>query len=213
MTIIVKDNALQIERLTLGPYGTNAYIVTCLKTNAAVLVDAPAEANTLIQKLEGAEVKYILMTHNHPDHTGALKKLYSRLEVPLAAHEADAADLPVKPDIYLNGGDNLEVGNLNIEVIHTPGHTPGCLCFRVGKYLLSGDTIFDGGPGASWSPADLKQIIGSITTKVFTLPDDTQIFPGHGESTVLKKEKDEYAVFASKPHDPGLYGDIVWLTS
>jgi hydroxyacylglutathione hydrolase len=213
MTIEVKDDSLQIEKLSLGPYGTNAYIVTCLKTKASVLVDAPAKAKTIMEKLEGTEVKYILMTHNHMDHTGALVKLHSKLGVPLAAHEADAADLPVKPDMFLNDGDILSVGDLKMSVIHTPGHTPGCICFKVGKYLLSGDTIFNGGPGKSWSPADLKQVIESITTKIFTLPDDTQIFPGHGESTVLKTEKDAYAVFASKTHKPDLYGDIVWLTS
>jgi len=213
MTVVVKDDSLQIERLSLGPFGTNAYIVTCLKTKASVLVDAPAEADTLINKLEGTEISYILMTHNHMDHTGALKELHSRLGVPLAAHEADAADLPVKPDVYLNDGDTLSVGDLTIEVIHTPGHTPGCLCFRLGTCLLSGDTIFAGGPGKSWSPAGFQQIIESITMKIFTLPDDTQIFPGHGDSSVLKKERNEYAVFASKTHKPDLYGDIVWLTS
>jgi glyoxylase-like metal-dependent hydrolase (beta-lactamase superfamily II) len=79
--------------------------------------------------------------------------------------------------------------------------------------LISGDSIFPGGPGKTRSPAALKQIIKSITEEIFVLPDDTQIYPGHGDSTVLKKEKDEFAVFSSRLHDPGLCGDVLWLSS
>jgi len=213
MTVVVKNDDIQIEKLPLGPFGTNAYIIVCQKTQDSVLIDAPAEADTLLENLKGANIKYILMTHNHMDHTGTLTELHSKLQVPLAVHEADATGLPEKPDILLNDGDTLTVGDLKIEVIHTPGHTPGGLCFRTGNYLMSGDTIFTGGPGKTRSPAALKQIIESITGKIFVLPDDTQIHPGHGESTILKKEKEEFAVFSSRNHDPDLCGDIVWLTS
>jgi len=96
-------------------------------------------------------------------------------------------------------------------VLHTPGHTPGSLCFRVGRYLISGDTIFPGGPGRTSSPDDFKQIVKSITEKIFVLPDDTQIYPGHGNSTVLKNEKEEFAVFTSRPHEPNLCGEVLWL--
>ncbi len=213
MVVVAKDDTLQIEKLQLGPFGTNAYIVVCQKTRDSVLVDTPAEANTILERLEGTNPRYILLTHNHMDHVGALSELHSRLKVPLAAHASDSGNLPSKPDMLLNDGDTISVGKLVIDVLHTPGHTPGSLCFKVGSYLISGDTIFTGGPGKSWSPAALKQIINSITEKIFVLPDDTQIYPGHGDSTVLKKEKDEFAVFSSRPHDPGLHGDIVWLKS
>jgi hydroxyacylglutathione hydrolase len=213
MAIIVKDDNIQVERMLLEPYGTNAYIITCLKTKASVLIDAPSEAETIIRKLKDTVVKYILLTHNHEDHTGALVELRKKLGVPLAAHQADSKKLPVQPDMFLKNGDILSVGELKLDVIHTPGHTPGCLCFRTGTYLFSGDTIFSSGPGRTFSPSGLKQIIQSITTKIFTLPDDTQIFPGHGKATVLKKERGEYALFALKEHKPNLYGDIVWLES
>jgi len=213
MAVVANDDDIRIDKLPLGPFGTNAYILVCKKTQDSVLIDAPAEPETLIDKLKGTNPKYILLTHNHFDHTGALSELHSRLKVPLAAHAADSGNLPVKPEISLNDGDNIPVGNLNIEVIHTPGHTPGSLCFRAGSYLISGDTIFTAGPGKTGSPAALKQIIESLTAKIFVLPDDTQIHPGHGESTVLKKEKEEFAVFSSRPHDPNLCGDVVWLTS
>jgi glyoxylase-like metal-dependent hydrolase (beta-lactamase superfamily II) len=79
--------------------------------------------------------------------------------------------------------------------------------------LIAGDTIFPGGPGRTISPTALREIIESITRKIFVLPDDTQVYPGHGDSTALKKEKDEFAVFSSRPHDPQLCGDVLWLSS
>jgi len=213
MVVVVKDDDIQIERLELGPWGTNSYIVTCQKTRDSVLIDAPAEANTIIDRLKGTNPKYILLTHNHMDHIGALSELGSRLKVPLAAHALDTGNLPSPPEILLNNGDTVLFGNLKFEVLHTPGHTPGSLCFKVGHYLLSGDTIFSKGPGKTRSPVAFKQIVKSITEKIFVLPDDTQIYPGHGASTVLKKEKDEFAVFSSRPHNPDLCGDVLWLSS
>lgn len=111
------------------------------------------------------------------------------------------------------GSDTIDVGRLKLKVLHTPGHTPGSVCFLLGKYLISGDTIFPGGPGKTTTPADFEQIVKSIETKIFVLPDDTEVYPGHGDSTVLGKEKKEFAIFASRPHTPGLCGDVLWLSS
>jgi glyoxylase-like metal-dependent hydrolase (beta-lactamase superfamily II) len=178
-----------------------------------VLIDAPAEPGTIMDSLKNTNPKYILLTHNHMDHIGALAELQARLKVPLAAHALDTRNLPSPPEILLSDSDAVSFGNLKFEVLHTPGHTPGSLCFKVGHYLLSGDTIFAAGPGKTRAPADFKQIVQSITEKIFVLPDDTQIYPGHGDSTVLKKEKDEFAVFSSRPHNPDLCGDVLWLSS
>ncbi|MFQ5997517.1 MAG: MBL fold metallo-hydrolase [Dehalococcoidales bacterium] len=213
MTVVVKDDNLQIEQLQLGAFGTNAYIVTCQQTGDSVVLDAPAEADKIIERLKGTNPRYILLTHNHTDHTGALAELRSKLGIPLAAHTADAGILSSPPEIRLNDADTISFGNVKLEVLHTPGHTPGSLCFRTGKYLLSGDTIFPGGPGKTSSPANFQQIIKSITSQIFTLADDTQIYPGHGDSTVLKKEKEEFAIFSSRPHNPNLCGDVLWLSS
>lgn len=213
VSVIVKDNSIQIERLELGPWGTNAYIIICRKTLDSVLIDAPAEASTIIKRLKGTKPKYILLTHRHSDHIGALAELHSKLGVPLAVHAADSSRLPSPPEVLLDDGNTLPVGKLNLEVLHTPGHTPGSVCFKVSKYLISGDTIFPGGPGKSGSPDDLKQIIKSITEKIMVLPDDTDIYPGHGKTTTLKKEREEFAVFSSRPHDPNLCGDVRWLSS
>ena len=213
MSVIVKDDSIQIERLSLGPFGTNSYLLICQKTGASVIVDAPGDAEKVLKRLEGTHPKYILMTHNHMDHVDALAALKSALNVPLAAHEDDAGGLPVKPEQFLNDGDTISFGEIQLKVLHTPGHTPGSLCFLTGSYLISGDTIFPGGPGKTWSPDDFKKIVESLRNKIFTLPDETQMYPGHGGATVLKKEKHEFEAFSSKPHDPDLCGDVVWLSS
>jgi len=213
MVVVVKDDNIQIERLELRPWGTNAYIITCLQTGDSVLIDAPADASIIMKRLQGTNPKYILLTHSHMDHIGALSELQSKLKVPLAAHAADSARLPSPPEMLLNDGDVVSFGKVKLEVLHTPGHTSGSLCFKIGKYLISGDTIFPGGPGKTKSPADLRQIIKSITDKILVLSDDTEIYPGHGDSTTLKKERDEFALFSSRPHDPNLCGDVLWLSS
>ena len=213
MAIVAKDDALQIERLELGSFGTNAYIVICQKTQDSVLIDAPAEPSTIMDRLKSTSPKYILLTHNHMDHIGALAELRVGLKVPLAAHDLDARNLSSPPEILLSNGDTISFGNLKFEVLHTPGHTPGSLCFKVGCYLISGDTLFPGGPGKTGSPSDFKQIIKSIAERILVLPDDMRLNPGHGDSTVLKKAKDEFAVFSSRPHKPDLCGDVLWLSS
>ena len=213
MAVVVKDDSVQIERVDLAPFGTNAYVITCRQTGDSVLIDAPADAAAIMKRLQGTNPKYILLTHSHFDHIGALSELQSKLSVPLAAHAADSTRLPSPPEILLNDGDVVSFGKVKLEVLHTPGHTAGSLCFKLGKYLISGDTIFPGGPGKTRSPADLKQIIESITDKILVLPDDTEIYPGHGDATILKKERSEFALFSSRPHDPNLCGDVLWLSS
>ena len=184
MVVVVKDDDIQIERLELAPFGTNAYIAICQKTQDSVLIDTPGEANKIMDRLKGTNPKYILLTHNHMDHLGALTELHSKLKVPLAAHALDTGNLPSTPDMLLSDGDTMSVGNIKLEVLHTPGHTPGSLCFRAGRYLISGDTIFAAGPGMTRTPDAFKQIIKSITEKILVLPDDTQISPGPGSSPV-----------------------------
>jgi hydroxyacylglutathione hydrolase len=213
MVVVANDDNVRIEKLTLGPYETNTYIVVCPKTGESLVVDAPARASEIIENLQGTQPKYILLTHDHYDHTGVLVSLRSRLKVPLAAHAADSLTLKTPPEILLEDGDTISLGNIKVKAVHVPGHTPGSLCFRIGKYLLAGDTIFPGGPGRTESPDQFQQIVASIIEKVFALPDDTAILPGHGDGTTVKKSREEYAVFASRPHPPDLYGDVLWLTA
>jgi glyoxylase-like metal-dependent hydrolase (beta-lactamase superfamily II) len=94
--------------------------------------------------------------------------------------------------------------------LHTPGHTPGSVCFLIANYLIAGDTIFPGGPGRTGSPADFKRILDSLTGKIFVLPDDTRVFPGHGNSTILGKERQSFAAFSEQGLDANLCGDVLW---
>jgi glyoxylase-like metal-dependent hydrolase (beta-lactamase superfamily II) len=210
MTIEVKNENIQIERYELGPFGTNSYIITCLKTSASIVVDAPGDAPKVLGQLQQTNPKYILMTHNHMDHTGALSELKSALNVPIAAHPADADRLPLTPDMLLADGDGVTCGNIHFTVMHTPGHTPGSLCFYTEGYLISGDTLFPDGPGKTGSPTDFKQIVESLKNKIFSLPEDTQVFPGHGNHTAIGKEKQAFEAFSARPHDPNLCGDVLW---
>lgn len=211
MDIIVDNAEYKIKRLELSTYATNAYIVICARTGESVLVDSPAGALKIVKNLEGTHLNWMLLTHSHIDHIGGLQAVRKRVTAPLAVHEADNQKwLPFPPDRRLNDGDILTVGKIKIEAVYTPGHTPGSMCFRVGKYLLAGDTLFPGGPGRTTDPESFRQIIRSITEKLFILPDDTEVYPGHGGPTTLKKAKEEYTVFTSHGRDPCLYGDVLW---
>jgi hydroxyacylglutathione hydrolase len=209
--LITQSDKLRIERLTLGPYETNTYILICKKTRESLVIDAPADEETIIKNLNNTKAKYILLTHDHYDHTGALTALRTKTKALLATHEYSSYQLDTPPQKLLDDGDAITLGALKIRVIFTPGHTPGGLCFLTDKYLFAGDTIFPGGPGHTETPEDFKQIILSITQKIYVHPDDTEILPGHGASTTVKKSKEDYAVFASKPHDE-LYGDVTWAS-
>jgi len=212
MTSVVKDDRIQIEKIELGPYGTNAYILVCRNTGESVIVDAPADAGKILQLLKGTRPKYILITHNHMDHTGALSELKSTLDLPIAAHADDAGGLPVPADQLLSDGDVISCGDFKLSVLYTPGHTPGSICFLTGSYLIAGDTLFPDGPGRTGSPADFKNIVESLTGKIFVLPDDTQVFSGHGNSTILQKELKAFEAFSARSHDAGLCGDVLWAT-
>ena len=204
------NDEIKISSLVLGPYSTNAYVLVNPASGASILVDAPDEPDRLAAAIEGTSPCCIIITHSHFDHTGALKAMKEKLNVPVAAHPLDAPRLPLKPDILLNDGDYVNLGGFNLFVIHTPGHTPGSICMKTGSILVSGDTIFPGGPGHTDSPRDFKQIIASLSSKIFTLPDNTRIFPGHGDGALLGEEKKKFSAFNSKPHSSDLCGDVLW---
>lgn len=210
MTLEVENETIRIERYELGPFGTNSYIITCQKTGDSVVVDAPGDAPKVLRKLEQTNPRAILMTHNHMDHTGVLAQLKSTLNVPIAAHSEDADMLPVPADRLLADGEAVDFGEVSLAVMHTPGHTPGSLCFYTEGYLISGDTLFPDGPGKTGSPSDFRQIVESLKGKIFILPEDTLVFPGHGGHTILGHEKQAFEAFAAREHDADLCGDVLW---
>jgi glyoxylase-like metal-dependent hydrolase (beta-lactamase superfamily II) len=213
MTIVFKNSDMRVNRMELGPYGTNTYIVVCQETGESLVVDAPGGAGEICKGLKGTQPRYLLLTHDHLDHTGALDVLRQQLQIPLATHLNNTFQLKRPPEILLNDGGRLSLGKLAVEVLHTPGHTPGSLCFKIGKILFAGDTIFPGGPGRTNSATDFRQILVSITEKIFKLPAETVLFPGHGPETNVERAKEEYAIFASRSHTADLCGDVLWQSS
>lgn len=166
----------------------NTYVLECPETHDALLVDGCFEPDVIIEKSSGASIVAIVQTHGHGDHIQALPELVERLRVPVLAHPGES--YPVLIDRELADGDEIEFGNRKARVLHTPGHTPGGICLLVGKHLISGDTLFPGGPGNTWGDADrFKEIIGAIRSKLFVLDDDTVVYPGHGLDTTIGNEK------------------------
>jgi glyoxylase-like metal-dependent hydrolase (beta-lactamase superfamily II) len=179
---------LIVRKIEVGSMENNVYVLECPETHDAFLVDGCFEADKILEGTDGANVIGILQTHGHQDHVQALAELKERLAVPVHAHPGD--DYPVAIDVELDDGDELTFGNRSLRVLHTPGHTPGGVCFLSGKHLVSGDTLFPGGPGNTWKNEDaFRQIIDSVSTKLFVLPDDTAVYPGHGADTTIGAEK------------------------
>lgn len=181
---------VEIRSFSVGSMDNNVYILRCPDTGEGVLVDAATEAERILEEAEGTSVRYVLQTHGHHDHVQALAQVKRALGAPVGVHPADARMLPVEPDLFLSDGDRIAFGNQELLVIHTPGHTPGGVCLLIGHYLISGDTLFPGGPGATATPlGDVPRIIESIRERLFTLPGDTLVLPGHGRSTTIGAER------------------------
>jgi glyoxylase-like metal-dependent hydrolase (beta-lactamase superfamily II) len=214
MQEVIRDGRLLLVKLgPLGQFANNAYILADTSTNDAIVVDAPADSAQVVSAADGLNVRQIIVTHRHRDHWGGIDELLAGIDAPVYTHEMDREPYAQYVKGILDDGAEVEVGNLKVQVIHTPGHTQGHICLRVGEHLLSGDTLFPGGPGRTQTPELLAQEIASITSRLYSLPDTLVVYPGHGANTTIADSKAEYAVFAAKPHDPALSGDVLWLKS
>jgi len=207
------NGEVRIKKLEIQPFSTNCYIVVCPRSGEGVIVDTPGEASVILAQSQEVRVRYIIITHTHLDHLGAFGEVRDKLKAPVAIHPLEAGVLPSPPDFTLEDGHVVNFGTLSLRVLHTPGHSAGSLCLLTGKHLFSGDTLFPGGPGKTGTPDAFEQIVKSITEKLFILPDETRVYPGHGEDTILGKEKREFTVFSSRSRTAGLCGDVLWLSS
>jgi hydroxyacylglutathione hydrolase len=210
MTRVFENGSVAIDRAVLGPWQTNCYAVTCLRSGESLVADAPDDPEAITALVAGTTPRYLLLTHNHPDHILALAEVRQKLGVPLLAHAADADGLPAVVDRFLEDGDTLELGKVTLTVMHTPGHTPGSLCLYGPGFLVAGDTVFPGGPGKTFSPAGFQEILASIRDKILTLPGETVILPGHGEGATVAAVRTEYAAFTARSHPDDLFGDVTW---
>jgi glyoxylase-like metal-dependent hydrolase (beta-lactamase superfamily II) len=181
---------MEVRKLALGPYDNNVYVVACPRTGEGFVVDASHDAERIAEAAAGLHVRAILLTHGDHDHVDALQDLRRLLGAPVGVHAADAAMLPAPADFTIEHGQDFTAGDVTLRALHTPGHTPGSVCFLGGTTLLAGDTLFPGGPGATrGDAARFAQIIASISERLFTLPDETVVRPGHGADTTIGDER------------------------
>ncbi|MGH2747831.1 MAG: MBL fold metallo-hydrolase [Actinomycetota bacterium] len=179
---------LIVRKIEVGNMENNVYVLECPETHESLIVDGCFEPDSIVAAADGTKVVGIVQTHGHMDHVQALGALKEKLGVPVHAHPGD--DYPVPIDNELKDGDVLSFGRREATAIHTPGHTPGGVCLLSGSHLISGDTLFPGGPGNTRGDARaFAQIIESVETKLFTLPDDTRVYPGHGLDTTIGAER------------------------
>ncbi|MCL4534553.1 MAG: MBL fold metallo-hydrolase [Bacteroidetes bacterium] len=204
------STCLQVRRLVVGSSQTNCYLLVCPSTLESVILDPGAEAEKILQRAQPTRVKYILLTHGHGDHTGALEEVQWKTAAPMGAHPADADRLPCAPDLALEDGERVRFGEVELKVIHVPGHTPGSIALLAGSRLFGGDTVFPGGPGHTRSPEDFQQIVASIRDRILPLPDVTRVLPGHGAGTTVREVREEYVAFEAREGTDGLFGDVLW---
>ncbi|MDA0988148.1 MAG: MBL fold metallo-hydrolase [Chloroflexi bacterium] len=198
---LLYDKEFKVYWTLCGSDGNNAYLIVCPVTNEGIIIDAPLGPDKILEQAKETQVKAVLITHRHLDHVEGLKDIADATGAHVAAHPQDADDMPVSPDVLVIDGDTLQVGTVEVNVIHTPGHTPGSVCYLVGNHLFSGDTLYAQAPGESVGVEATQQILNSITEKLFSLPDDTLILPGHGNGSTIGISKQLYREFAAQYPD------------
>jgi glyoxylase-like metal-dependent hydrolase (beta-lactamase superfamily II) len=200
---------MPMRTIAVGPLAANCYILWNDPAKALV-VDPGAEGPRILEalKADGITPALVVITHGHFDHTGAVGDIVKAHAVPFRHHEAEASTLAQtppgteiwgvkvarvpRPSGHLADGERLDVGGLAVDIIHTPGHTPGSTCFYVpeDEILLTGDTLFQRSVGRSDLPGgNADQLAASIRGKLYALPEETTVYPGHGPSTSVGQEK------------------------
>jgi glyoxylase-like metal-dependent hydrolase (beta-lactamase superfamily II) len=181
---------LGIQKVHVGAKDTNCYLVTCTQTQETVVIDPGDDPVKIQQQLGKLAVRWLVFTHAHPGHVGAKDALKASTGAPTAMHLADATTYLKSADRYLTYGDSLPFGTFTLEVLATPGHSPGGLSFKVGNHLFTGDTLMAGRIGRVDLPGSSPQQLAiSLHAGLMTLPDNTVVYPGHGPNTTIGTER------------------------
>ena len=174
----------------VGEKDTNCYVVAAADTKDAVVIDPGDDAPKILGQLEGLTVRWICCTHGHPGHTGAKERVKAATKAVTAMHLSDATALLKSADRYLVAGDTLPFGDFVLDVLPTPGHTPGGLSFKVGNHVFTGDTLLAGKIGRVDLPGSSpQQMLLSLHGQLLPLPDNTVVYPGHGPNTTIGAER------------------------
>lgn len=199
MTLLLADTGYEVHAVVVGPMDNNVFVVRCTSTGDAVLIDAANEHERLLELCSALGVRRVIETHGHWDHIQAVPAVRDAgYQVGVTA--ADAEMLDAYDDVLLDD-EMLTVGRLRLRTIATPGHTAGSMCFALEgtPLLFSGDTLFPGGPGATGFPGgDFPTIIDSIDRRLFTMPAETIVLPGHGAWTTIGTERPSLAEWVAR---------------
>jgi glyoxylase-like metal-dependent hydrolase (beta-lactamase superfamily II) len=201
---------LELQRIEVGPWPMNCYLLRCSAAGDVAIVDPGADAEAILAQVGSAPVCCVLLTHGHPDHVGALEEVRNALGVPVGIHPADASAFDLRSDFALQDGEEIKVGRSLVRIAHVPGHTPGSICLQLNGLAVVGDAIFPGGPGYTVSPEALAQSLESLQRVVFHWPDDTELYPGHGDHTTVGVEREAFERFVVSERPLELCGDVAW---
>ena len=181
---------LSIQKVHVGEKDTNCYVVACADTREAVVIDPGGDAPKILSQLDGLSVKWIVLTHAHPGHSGAKDDVKTATQATTAMHLADATTYLKSAERYLVSTDTLPFGNFALDVLITPGHTPGGLSYKVGNHVFTGDTLLAGKIGRVDLPGSSpQQMLLSLHGQLLRLPDNTVVYPGHGPNTTIGAER------------------------
>jgi hydroxyacylglutathione hydrolase len=210
--IKMSNTKLELRTRQVGPWGMNSYALIDPVSNQSVLIDPGADPDTLQQMLGDSNPVAILLTHTHPDHVGALDEMRQQLDVPVVAHPGPHHNnMKVNAQQHVRDGDTFRLGNHRLRVTHTPGHIPDQICFAIegDNRIVVGDTVFEGGPGKTWSSEGFQESLETLRRVVMAWPDDTICYPGHGPSFRFGDKRADIEDFLA--HDHGdFYGDATW---
>jgi glyoxylase-like metal-dependent hydrolase (beta-lactamase superfamily II) len=175
---------LHVRKVAVGEYENNVFVL--IAGGEALIVDGADEPDRILSLVEGLTVTGIVQTHNHFDHVAALPALVEALGAPVYAHPDDP---PPVPFTAIGDADVLKVADVTVRALHTPGHTPGSVCYASAGFLFSGDTLFPAGPGKTGDPERFAEIMQSLDRLFAEFPDGTRVCPGHGIDTTLGRER------------------------